>query len=56
MAAFQVLGPQAAKEDDAINIEHVKKFLQQPENFVLQEWPSYNPVFFNQCASVRDRQ
>ncbi|KAK0151076.1 hypothetical protein N1851_007767 [Merluccius polli] len=45
MGAFHVLGPQAAKEDDAINIRNLKilstKFLQQPENPVLQEWQSY---------------
>lgn len=47
MGAFHVLGPQAAKEDDAVNIAHLNslsaKFLQQSGGNVpvLQEWPSY---------------
>lgn len=46
LEAFQVLGPQAATEDDAVNTAHLRtlstKFLQQPENpALLQEWTSY---------------
>lgn len=46
LEAFQVLGPQAATEDDAVNTAHLwtlsTKFLQQPENpALLQEWTSY---------------
>lgn len=46
LEAFQVLGPQAATEDDAVNTAHLRtlstKFLQQTENpALLQEWTSY---------------
>lgn len=42
--AFHVLGPKAIKEDNAVITEDLKtlskKFLQQPETTLLQEWSS----------------
>ena len=45
IGAFHVLGSKALKEDDAVITEDLKtlskKFLQQPEATLLQEWSSY---------------
>ncbi|KAG5277878.1 hypothetical protein AALO_G00092380 [Alosa alosa] len=45
MGAFHMLGPQAVKEDDSINLENIKtlstKLLQQPDSHALQEWSSF---------------
>ena len=43
---FHTLGPQAAKEDDAVSTQHLltlsAKFLQRPDNpTLLQEWAAY---------------
>ncbi|CAL8343400.1 unnamed protein product [Merluccius merluccius] len=57
MGAFHVLGPQVAKEDDAVNIGNLKilstKFLQQPENPVLQEWQSYKEHLLTGAFQVK---
>ena len=57
LEAFQVLGPQAATEDDAVNTRHLQtlstKFLQHPENPVLQEWTSYKQHLLVEAFKVK---
>lgn len=57
MGAFQVLEPQAAKEADAINMGNLTtmstKFQQEPENPVLQEWPSYKQHLLTGAFKVK---
>ncbi|XP_058649491.1 uncharacterized protein LOC131550960 [Onychostoma macrolepis] len=59
LGSFQVLGPQAPKVDDAVNLRHLKtlstKFLQQPEHIAMQEWLTYKEHFLTGAFKNMDQ-